>query len=145
MKEDQKNELPNAIKLLNQGGLTIVSPLMLPYLRAVLSKVTSLVNNDMSKEHGQYMVEVAYKELENDDSLQSAFVSCLRRCNPSIKPCPSILAYLHQEFSRKLFHSRVNEYLTASVELELERSGKVVTADQSLRDQLKTYSGMKTR
>ncbi len=39
VKEDQKDDLPNAIKLLNQGGLTIVSPLMLPYLRAVLSKL----------------------------------------------------------------------------------------------------------
>ncbi len=45
----------------------------------------------------------------------------------------------------KLFHARVNEYMRASIELELERSGKAVKADQSLRDHLKTFSAMITR
>ena len=39
----------------------------------------------------------------------------------------------------------MNEYMTAAVEIDLERSGKAVKADQSLRDQLKTYSAMKTQ
>ncbi len=42
-----------------------------------------------------------------------------------------------------MFHPRANEYMTAATEIELERSGKAVKADQSLRDQLKTYSATK--
>lgn len=103
----------------------------------------------MSKEHGQHMLEEAYKELEVDENLQSVFVTCVRKCHDesSVKSqLPSnILPDIQKEFSRKLFNARVNEYMTASVEVQLEESGKVVTADQSLRDQLKTYSGMKTR
>ena len=44
-----------------------------------------------------------------------------------------------------MFHARINEYMTAAVEIHLERSGKAIKADQSLRDQLKTYSAVKTR
>ena len=33
--------------------------------------------------------------------------------------------------------------MSASIELGLEKSGKAVHAEQSLRDQLKTFSGLK--
>ena len=55
----------------------------------------------------------------------------------------SVLVLTHLDCTKKVFHARVNEYMTASI--ELERSGKVVKADQRLRDQLKTFSALKTR
>ena len=44
-----------------------------------------------------------------------------------------------------MFHARVNEYMTASIEVQLEKTGKVVNADQGLRDELKTFSAKKRR
>ena len=35
--------------------------------------------------------------------------------------------------------------MSASIEIELEKSGKAVHVEQSLRDQLKTFSGLKKR
>ena len=36
----------------------------------------------------------------------------------------------------------MNEFMTAAVEIELQKSGKAVKADQCLVDQLKTFSAM---
>ena len=55
----------------------------------------------------------------------------------------TIIPRLQSELSKKMFHARVNEYFTASTEIELQRSGKAVKAEQSLCDQLKTFSAMK--
>ena len=49
------------------------------------------------------------------------------------------------ELMRKVFHARTNEYMVAAEEIQLEKEGKVVKAEQSLRDSLKTLSGLKTR
>ena len=43
----------------------------------------------------------------------------------------SIVACIRTEMSRKVFHSRVNEFINGRKELDLERRGKT-DADQSL-------------
>ena len=45
----------------------------------------------------------------------------------------------------KVFHARVNEYMVASEEIELEKAGKAVKVEQCLRDELKTFSALKGR
>lgn len=57
----------------------------------------------------------------------------------------AIIPKIQKELLRKMFHARVNEYMTASIEIELEKKGKAVQADQSLQDQLKTFIALKTR
>ena len=139
IKHDQTSLVPYGIQQLNQGGLVI----MLPYLRALIEKVSSLVNEDQSREFGQHMVEIARSKIESDSDLNETFIHCIK--NAGVDPLNPIIPKVYEELSRKMFHARVNEYMTAAVEIDLERSGKVVKADQSLRDQLKTYSAMKTR
>ena len=75
------------------------------------------------------------------------FVKCIQEANVDVTApaVATVIPKLHQELLRKMFHARVNEYMTASIEIDLERSGKVVQVEQSLRDQLKTFSGLKTR
>ena len=57
----------------------------------------------------------------------------------------SVIARIRIEFMKKIFHSRINEFMEATKELDLERSHKVTDADQSLRDTLKTYSNNQKR
>ena len=100
------------LKQLNQGGLTIMSPSMLLYLRKLIE----------TKKNGQYMIEVAHANIENDSDFHSTFIRCI-----------IILALIHLsqlsikyiELARKKFHARVNEYMTAAVEIDLG-SGKAV-------------------
>ena len=50
---------------------------MLPYFRAVIKKVASLVNEDRCCELGQHMIEVACKNIEDDVKLSCTFVKCI--------------------------------------------------------------------
>ena len=143
IKHDQTSLVPYGIHQLNQGGLVIMDPFMLPYLRALIEKGSSLVNEDQSCEFGQHMVEIARSKIESDSDLNETFIHCIE--NAGVDPLNPIIPKVYKELSREMFHVRVNEYMTAAVEIDLERSGKAVKADQSLRDQLKTYSAMKTR
>ena len=143
IKHDQTSLVPYGIQQLNQGGLVIMDPFMLPFLRALIEKVSSLVNENQSREFGQHIVEIARSKIESDSDLNETFIHCIK--NAGVDPLNPIITKVYKELSRKMFHARVNEYMTAAVEIDLERSGKAVKADQSLRDQLKTYSAMKTR
>ena len=143
IKHHQASLVPYGIQQLNQGGLVIMDPVMLPYLRALIQKVSSLVNENQSREHGQHMIENARSEIENDSDIKDTFICCVT--NAGGDPSNPVIPNFYKELSRKMFHARVNEYVTAAVEIDLQRSGKALKADQSLRDQLKTYSALKTR
>ena len=143
VKEDQLADLPVAIQQLNQGGLDIIAPCMLPFLRGLIENVRSLVNEERCQDLGQHMIEIACKDIDKDTELTRIFTECVH--NAGVDTSSAVVSRLYGELSKKIFHARVNEYMTASIEIELERSGKVVKADQSLRDQLKTFSALKTR
>lgn len=144
LKEDV-DQLPIGVKLLNEGKLDLMSPCLLPYLRALITKVSSFVNADSCRLLGQHMLEVAGKEIEEDENVYKIFFQCISSAGVTESSESDLIHQLYIELSRKLFHARVNEYWSASAELMLKQSGKAVMTEQSLRDELKTYSSTKTR
>lgn len=143
VRDDQLDILPHAVRQLNQGGLDIISPSMLPFVKSLVEKVRSLVNEERCRDFGQHMIETACDDINKDTELTQIFSQCVQ--DAGVNTSSVVVSRLYSELSKKIFHARVNEYMTASVEVELERSGKAVKADQSLRDQLKTFSALKTR
>ncbi len=146
-KEDERELIPSAIHHLQQGGLTIITPRLLPLLREVLAKTASLINEKTCKDLGKNMLLWAKKEITNEVTT-AAFFKLFNECLPCT--CESNLTSEQQktlciEFTSKLFHARINEYFSAAEEIELEQSGKAVKAQQGLRDSLKTFSSMKSR
>ena len=139
MTENEWCELPSAIQYLQQGGLDIISPRMLPFLRSVVEKTTSLVNDERARQHGRNTVEVAQHEIKADATLISLFSEHTPTTTTDCK------TRVCTELIQKIFHARVNEYMSAAQEVQLEKEGKVVKAEQSLRDSLKTLSALKTR
>lgn len=138
--EKEWDELPPAIQYLQQGGLDIISPRMLPFLRYVVEKTTSLVNDERARQYGRDMIGLAQREINADATAMSLFneetpttftIDCKTR--------------VCTELTCKIFHARVNEYMSATQEVQLEKEGKVVKAEQSLRDSLKTLSALKSR
>ncbi len=105
--------------------------------------MSSLVNEEQSRECGQEIIKVAWSKVENCTEINEVFLHCIK--NAGVDQLNPSIPKLYNELSIKLFHARVNEFMTASVEIELERCGKAVRADQSLRDELKTYSALKSR
>ena len=52
---------------------------------------------------------------------------------------------VYKELTNKICNTRINEYFVAKAEIDLEKAGKAVAAEQGLRDSLKTYSAIKKR
>ena len=127
--EDEWDQIPSAIRHLQQGGLDIISPRMLPFLRYVVEKTTSLVNDEKCKEQGRNMLKSAQSELKADLEIVEIFSKQIPSHISST--CKTSLC---SELTLKVFHARVNEYMVATEEVQLELEGKVVKADQSLRD-----------
>lgn len=133
---------------LDQGGLTSISPAMLPFLNQLLIAINEHINNDTLKEHGKEMVKVALEKLLSSAELELEFNMCIERVGIDVELeeyDEASIAHIRVEFLKKVFHSRVNEFMEARKEIELEAKGKVTNADQSLRDTLKTYSSNQMR
>lgn len=105
-----------------------MNPCMLPYLRSLTSKVSSLVNEEQCRQFGRHVIESARTDMENDQTLASTFLECVTQAGLE-STSPILFPKIFNELSTKVFHARVNEYMTASVELDLEKSGKAVKAD----------------
>ena len=140
---------------LSKGGssncFVEVSSDMFAFFRLLLSTILSLINQDMLKKQGKQMIKVAKEKILDDQEIELAFNICFETIVQESESAriqeyeKSVLDHLKTELVKKVFHSRVNEFMEAKKELDLERKGKVTNADQSLRYVLKTYSGNQVR
>ena len=64
VQKDEWDELPMPILDLKQGSLHMIKRTMLPFLRELVEKVASKVNDDMRQEHGHHVIKLAKQELE---------------------------------------------------------------------------------
>ena len=71
--KDEWDQIPSAIRHLQQGGLDIISPQRFPFLRYVVEKTTSLVNDEKCKEQGRNMLKSAQSELKADLEMVELF------------------------------------------------------------------------
>ena len=124
------SRLPAAIHYLNQGGLFLKSSHMLPYLKIIVESVSSLINEDKCQQLGVHMIETACEELEGDAELFGTFVKCIQEADVNVE-LPSVITKLHKELLKKIFHARVNKFMTASVEIELEKSVKLYQSSRA--------------
>lgn len=125
-----------------------VTPSMLPVLSKVMTVINQNINHEKLKKHGKNMIKVALDKLDDDDltaQLFQSFKAIHRKYETSAQIREDLLANIVQELIKKIFHSRVNEYMEARKELDLEVMGKTTDAEQSLRDTLKTYSNNTSR
>lgn len=78
--------------------------------------MASLVNEEQSRKHGDAMIHVARSLIEKDHSINSSFIRCIQVAG--IYPMSACIPQLYGKLSLKLFHARVNEFMTASTEIQ---------------------------
>ena len=136
---------PRQIQQLNEGNMCMMNPVLTPFVKLLLDKINLYINRQQLKVQGSKMVEIAKSCIVSNEELITTFIAILDK---AISDKPINRQYLDNiwlEFSTKIFHSKVNEFFKAQQELSLESEHKIVVADQSLRDTLKTLSVMKHR
>jgi len=73
-----------------------------------------------------------------DEELQELFLVASKRACTA--PVEVRVCSIWQELVKKICNTRFKEFYSVQEEKKLIQEGKVVSADQSLRDKLKTYS-----
>ena len=140
------SHLPDALKILDEGHLTFVKKEFLNFVREADLNIREYVNERSLKKHKSNFLEVVHFNVYNDEQLLKSFKWSAERCGASIKDAESsVIEKVYSDMLHKLCNTRTKEFFRGKFEKDLATSGKVVEADQSLRDNLKTFSIAKKR
>ena len=142
IKKEELDVIPSQVQYLTDGGLVIVSPVIIPFIQELMIEINENINSEKLKLHGKNMIKVALEKIEAIDRLKISFKTCITKVGTVEEVA---LDDIEAEMMKKIFHARVNEFFEARKEINLEKKGLITDADQSLRDALKTYSIKKSR
>ena len=146
LKETDKSHLPEALKILDEGHLTFVKKEFLNFVREADLNIREYVNEQSLKKHKSNFLEVVHFNVYSDEQLLKSFKWSAEKCGASIKDVESnVIDKVYSDMLHKLCNTRTKEFFRGNFEKDLATSGKVVEADQSLRDNLKTFSIAKKR
>ena len=144
LRENDKSHLPNALRLLDEGFLTYVKEELLQFVREADMNIREFVNERKLKRHKNNFLEVVHYNVYNDEELLKTFNWSVEKCGVSREMYSTeTIKKVFSDMLHKLCHTRTKEFFRSKIERDLAASGKVVDADQSLRDNLKTYSVLK--
>lgn len=136
---DEKKSLPLGLKTLDEGNLTFFSR-KFSYVLSVLDKrIREMINEKNQKRYPKHLMKLTKQTVSLDEELCDLF---LRAADAVCKaPVEEVrVRSIWQGLVKKICHTRFKEFYSAQEERKLLQEGKVVSADQSLRDKLKTYS-----
>ena len=148
LRENDKSHLPSALHLLDEGFLTYVKEELLQFVREADMNIREFVNESKLKRHKNNFLEVVHYNVYNDEELLKTFNWSVEKCGVSREMCSTeTIKKVFSDMLHKLCHTRTTckEFFRSKIEGDLAASGKVVDADQSLRDNLKTHSVLKKR
>ena len=91
------------------------------------------------------MLKVVHFNVYNDEQLSKSFKWSLEKCGASSQYHSSVTDKVYSDMLDKLCNTRTKEFFRGKFEKDLATSGQVVDVDQSLRDDLKTFSVAKKR
>ena len=74
------------------------------------------------------MIDLAVKEIDNDLELFGAFKECLSEVLDFTNYEENDIASVYLAFTKKIVRARINEYMTAADEIDLQEAGKIVKA-----------------
>lgn len=146
LRETDKSQLPEALKILDEGHLTFVKKDFLDFVREADLNIREYVNERSLKKHESNFLEVVHFNVYNNEQLLKSFKWSASKCGVPIKDVSSnVIDKVYNDMLHKLCNTRTKEFFRGKFEKDLASSGKVVEADQSLRDNLKTFSIAKKR
>ena len=130
-----KSNIPSSLKSLDEGNLIFPRIELLPFLKSVDNEVRKLATDSTLKKYPSKFLGMCQNAVLNNERLEMDFrlivVSIVEVEAASVK---GIVNGLFQ------YLFRINEFLNARMERELEDQGKVVDADELLRPRLKAYA-----
>ena len=135
LKETDKSHLPAALQILDEGHLTFVKKEFLTFVREADLNIREYVNERSLKKHKTNFLEVVHFNVYNDEELLKSFKWAAEECGAPVKDTSrNVIDKVYTDILHKLCNTRTKEFFRGKFEKDLGTSGKVVEADQSLRD-----------
>lgn len=140
LKESDKSHLPAALQILDKGHLTFVKKEFLSFVREADLNIREYVNKCSLKKHKTNFLEVVHFNVCDDEELLNPFKWSAEKCGAPVKDTrKNVIDKVYNDMLHKLCNTKTKELFRGKFEKDLATSGKVVEADQSLRDNLKTF------
>ena len=136
---EEKTSLPLGLKRLDEGKLTFFNSKFTVVLLTLDKRIREMLTEKNLKRYPKNLMKLTKQSVALDEELQELFLAASKRACTA--PFEEIRACsIWQELVKRICNTRFKEFYSAQEEKKLIQEGKVVSADQSLRDKLKTYS-----
>ena len=136
---EEKTSLPLGLKTLDEGKLTFFSSKFTVVLLTLDKRIREMLTEKNLKRYPKNLMKLTKQSVTLDEELQELFLAASKTvCTAPVAEVR--VCSIWQELVKKICNTRFKEYYSANEEKKLIQEGKVVSADQSLRDKLKTYS-----
>ncbi|XP_068672759.1 uncharacterized protein [Montipora foliosa] len=136
---EEKTSLPLGLKRLDEGKLTFFNSKFTVVLLTLDKRIREMLTEKNLNRYPKNLMKLTKQSVALDEELQELFLAASKRACTA--PFEEIRACsIWQELVKRICNTRFKEFYSAQEEKKLIQEGKVVSADQSLRDKLKTYS-----
>ena len=139
IKCDDKSHIPDELKYRDRGFMYFPCVEFLSFLQELDTCVMENANEHNLRRYGHQLVEVTVKQIEATQELEHKFSSlvCKRLSDKNTSgDFQAEIVSVYKELSRKLCHTRLGEFLSATQQSMAASKGKSTLAGQNLRDEL---------
>ena len=129
-----KSHIPEELKYRDWGFMYFPSIEFLSFLRGLDSCVMESAHESTFKKYGPEMTEVAVKQLEATQELQQQFKSLITSCllqkdaSIDVSKFDCAIKLIYKELNRKLCHTRLGEFISATQQKLAASQGKSTLA-----------------
>lgn len=135
-----KSTIPASLKYRDRGYMYFPEPSFIPFIKEIDTKVRQIANNDGIQQHGKNIVQVATNEINKArTSLKEQFETILLKKIDSLDGMENIVTTVYNEFTRKLYNTRLGEFMDSYRQSQVAKQGSATLAGQNLRDTLLTH------
>ena len=139
-----KSHIPEELKYRDRGHMYFPSVEFLSFLRGLDTCVLENANESTFRKYGPEMIDVAVKQMEASQEFQKQFKTLVansllqRNAQEDLSKFEPTIKFVYKELSRKLCHTRLGEFISATQQKLAAVQGKSTLAGQNLRDELLT-------
>ena len=137
-----KSHVPEELQYRDRGHMYFPSKKFLTFLSRLDRCVMENANDSAFKKYGPDIIKVAVKKLETAQEFQQQFKSLIttslveRNADVNVPEFETAITNVYKELSRKLCHTRLAEFISATQQNLAAAQGKSTLAGQNLRDEL---------
>lgn len=135
-----KDHVPTDLKYRDNGYMYFPAVDFLPFLKALDKCVMENASDSAFKKYGSNVIEVAVAQMQANQELLKQFSGVVKEKlleqKLDIQSHEAAIISVYKELSRKLCHTRLAEFVTATQQRAAAQQGKSTLAGQNLRDQL---------